>query len=316
MRALGTIAVIANPAGGGGRVGRYREATRRLIESALGPVRVFETERAGHASELARRAIESGMDTILSLGGDGTHHEVLQAVARASTCEPVRRVAFGPLPAGSGNDFCRMLEGGSSLNERVLALHYGASAIDIVRARYVNDHGTRREAFVLNVASAGLSGEVDISVAKHKKLGGVLGFFVATIETLSTLQPGRVRLEIDGRDEAEARPFVVAACNGQFAGGRMMFGPHARLADGLLDVICVEARPLWRALPLVPALYGGRLAEKRGVRAFRCRRLRIEPATEFAARVDLDGESPGTIPLELEVLPRAVDVLGVKASVL
>lgn len=65
-------------------------------------VEVHMTERRGHATELARRAVAAGADVVVVLGGDGTLNEVACALAGSS-------VRLGVLPGGSTNVFARSL---------------------------------------------------------------------------------------------------------------------------------------------------------------------------------------------------------------
>ncbi len=63
---------------------------------------VEATRQRGHATELARAAVDEGYDVCVALGGDGTVNETLQGLALT----PVR---LAVLPGGSTNVFARIL---------------------------------------------------------------------------------------------------------------------------------------------------------------------------------------------------------------
>ncbi len=65
-------------------------------------VQVVETERRGHATELARDAVADGAAAVAVLGGDGTLNEVANALVGT-------RVALLALPGGGTNVFCRTI---------------------------------------------------------------------------------------------------------------------------------------------------------------------------------------------------------------
>lgn len=86
------------------------DVTRDVLISALADkfhLEVVTTTHRGHAGELAQRARDEKMDCILTLGGDGTVHEVVNGLlAGGPTPElPV----LGTVPGGSANVFARAL---------------------------------------------------------------------------------------------------------------------------------------------------------------------------------------------------------------
>jgi len=64
------------------------------------------THRYGDAGDQARAAIADGVDLVVAYGGDGTQHEVANAVVGASVVTG-RRTPMGILPGGTGNGFAR-----------------------------------------------------------------------------------------------------------------------------------------------------------------------------------------------------------------
>ena len=81
-------------------VNRYR---REVISTALrSQFRVDEvdTKRRGHATEVARRAVEEGADVVAAFGGDGTVNEVVNGLASST-------VPLALLPGGMANVFAR-----------------------------------------------------------------------------------------------------------------------------------------------------------------------------------------------------------------
>ena len=60
------------------------------------------TQYAGHASEIAEKAKNNGVDVVVAVGGDGTVNEVARAIVHSNT-------ALGIIPCGSGNGLARHL---------------------------------------------------------------------------------------------------------------------------------------------------------------------------------------------------------------
>jgi diacylglycerol kinase family enzyme len=78
---------------------------RNLVIHALAAryaVEAVETERRGHAIEIARAAAADGFDLVIAFGGDGTVNEAANGLAGS-------QVPLSCLPGGSANVFCKLL---------------------------------------------------------------------------------------------------------------------------------------------------------------------------------------------------------------
>ncbi|MBK7336340.1 MAG: acylglycerol kinase family protein [Saprospirales bacterium] len=96
---------IVNPAGGNGTVQkRWPRIEAALLQAGVRFEVVF-TEARGHATELARNAVESGWRHILAVGGDGTNNETVNGILQQQAVPP-SEVCYALLPVGTGNDWC------------------------------------------------------------------------------------------------------------------------------------------------------------------------------------------------------------------
>src|SRR3954471_17525942 len=101
MRAL----VVVNPAATA-TTPKARDVLVRALASEL-KVDVAQTEHRGHGRELGRRAAEDGVDVVVTLGGDGTGHEVVNGLLERGPSAHVPTLAV--VPGGSTNVFSRAL---------------------------------------------------------------------------------------------------------------------------------------------------------------------------------------------------------------
>ena len=95
---------------------------------------VSVTHKYGDAGEQARAAIADGVDLVAGYGGDGTQHEIANAVVHAARHEG-REVMMGVLPGGTGNGFARELGIPGKLRDAVVLLctSRNTRAIDVGR---------------------------------------------------------------------------------------------------------------------------------------------------------------------------------------
>jgi diacylglycerol kinase family enzyme len=94
---------------------RSRDVLVRALRSAV-DLTVEYTTRRGHAAGLARAAAESGIDVVVTLGGDGTVNEAVNGLMTAPAAlahlpgPPARHLpALAVVPGGSTNVFARAL---------------------------------------------------------------------------------------------------------------------------------------------------------------------------------------------------------------
>lgn len=315
MRDLANAQIIANPAAAGGRVGRHRDRIVATLREVLGEIPIRWTEHPGHARVLAREALWAGRDLLISLGGDGTHSEVVGGVVRDRPGPEA--ITVGILPAGTGGDFNRMLMAARSLQEQAERLLHGTPhPIDVGILQYRTPDDEQAERVFLNEASLGLSGRVCEYVDGSRRLLGSATYFTATLRALATYRPAAVRLALDGQDVGEFELGAVMIANGQFAGGGMHFAPDAVLDDGMLDVTVIEHGNYAQMLALSPRLYLGGIRHSERATCLRGLHVRIDPVLPGTLVVEADGEPLGRPPIEATVLVGALRVIGVRPEVL
>ncbi|HVE90973.1 MAG TPA: acylglycerol kinase family protein, partial [Actinomycetota bacterium] len=88
---------------------KVTEARRRVVERALEATFKLErvsTERRGHAADIAREAVRSGAEAVITLGGDGTVNEAVNGLMASGAGSDV---CLGVLPGGGTNVLARVL---------------------------------------------------------------------------------------------------------------------------------------------------------------------------------------------------------------
>ncbi len=306
--------VIANPKAGSGRGAKLDEQLK-VIESTLHGVDIALTERPRHASELAERAAVEGREVVVAFGGDGSIHEVVNGLMRAREAGHTG-TALGVIGRGTGSDFNKTLGIEPRLDRFLAVISAGHTrSIDVGRLRFAGPSGSET-AYFMNILSAGMGGLVDRYVHETAGwAGGKAGYFLASTRALIESQVGklRARIELDGETrEEQLSTRQISICNGRYFGSGMHVAPMAKLDDGAFDVIDMgDASRLKFALSS-SAVYSGAHLKNPDVKHFRCQKLSLEILNERARPVfllDVDGEPLGGLPLEVELLPRALRVL-------
>ena len=216
-------------------------------------------------------------------------------------------------PPEPGGDFRRSLELLSQdLDRAVEGLLEGQTKpLDLGLLSAVDFSGHPTQKLFVNIASFGLGGLVDQVVNRGPKwLGGRAAFALGTLRALLAYRDAAVRVRVDGQDFLEDRIINVAVANGRYFGGGMMIAPQAELDDGELDVVALTMTRL-QSVALTRAIYNGTHLRRPGVFHTRGRTIEAEPVSDRdEILIDLDGETPGKLPLTIKVLPGALQLRG------
>lgn len=304
------IHAVVNPRSGGGRTAREWPALEAELRTRLGPLDVSFTNGPMHAATLTSAALKGGANLIVAVGGDGTLNECVNGFFEDG--KAVNAAAeLGCVTSGTGGDFRRTLGIGDGPRAAIERLAAGTRRrIDAGRIAFADDAGRPAGRYFVNIASFGLSGAVDRAVNRAriaKWFGGRFAFAWCSFKTLLSYRGSPVRLSIDDTFEETVTPSTVAVCNGRFFGGGMQVAPDAEPADGLFHVIIMEDIGPWATLRNMGAIYEGRHLGLPSVRVLTGRRITASPREPSPpVLLDVDGEAPGALPMECEVLPDAL----------
>lgn len=302
--------LIANPRSGGGATER-RLPEIRDAAAVLGRFELQTTQGSGHATTLARQAVDDGYDRIVAIGGDGTANEVVNGLFDGAA---VRRpgVAFGMVHAGTGGDFVKSLRTPAGLPESFARLAAAEPRpIDVLHLSFVGHDGAPMERIGINVVGFGMNGAVvDRANRSSKRWGGRATFLAATIATLRTYEPVQVRISwtdaAGGTDAWSGRLSAAFVANGQYCGGGMWVGKGSELDDGVAHATVIPDLPLSRMILGTPRLFFGTIDRVKGVSRVAVSMLSASADSATEVRVDVDGEQPGFLPIEIRVLKKAL----------
>jgi diacylglycerol kinase (ATP) len=307
--------VCVNPASANGRTGERWAELAAALRAALGDFDVAMTRGPREAGELVRRAIRGGVEFVVSVGGDGTHNEVVQGFFDESTPDiPIRPgVALGIVPTGTGGDFRRSLGLPREATEAIACLGGPRRTADVGRLTYTGHDGGQRHAYFVNICSFGMSGLVDKIVNESSKvLGGKASFLLGVGRASLQYRNQAVRLRLDDGPVLARTVNNVAVANAKYYGGGMKIAPGADFGDGLFDVVIVGDLSAVEMAMGLKRIYDGTHVDAGNpkIEVHRARKVEAEPATAGqVVLIDMDGEQPGRLPAAFEVLPAALQVV-------
>lgn len=298
--------VIVNPASAHGRTGRTWAAIQSAITASLGEVQVCKTDAPGEGETMTRQAIRDGARRIVSVGGDGTHHEVLNGFWDGDTCiNP--DVVLGLLPHGTGSDFAKTL----GLPQGLKALEHlkrgKTVAADIGRIQCKTATGETRIRYFLNTCHIGIGGAIGDRVNTRYKHYGKFSFFLATLATLFEYRPQMLIIQVDDT-VWEQNTLEIIVANGQIDGGGMHVAPHALINDGLFDFYSIRPLSVLEAILNLHKVYRGELTSRPDLVRYE-RGIRVKVSGADNILINIDGETAGYLDAELDLLPGAIKII-------
>ena len=294
------VIVFVNFKAGGGRARHYLTQIQKLFESSQVHAEFVMTNSATELESSVQNAIANGRRTLFAMGGDGTFQALANAAFGAD-------VLLGVLPVGGGNDFAAALGLPDDPMKSAEAVLRGTPRfVDLVRVRT----GEGRTRLYAGGGGIGLDARaIHYSSGAYRWLPGRWRYIASALRALVGFEPLEVRLDFPGSDliPHEAKVLLAAVLNSPTYGAGVRLAPGATLNDGLLHVVLIEDIGAFEILQLLPRLIGS--GELRTSRLKRWQVSKVRLTTCNPSSFHGDGEILGSAPVEIELVPRAVQVL-------
>lgn len=304
-----TTQIILNPNAAGGRALRLWDQMEGRLRETLGELAVAITHTPDEVLGHLQSAYLKDWGRVISIGGDGTNHALVNALVGLQKQYPEKTpMSYGMLPVGTGRDWARSRGIPFDFYQ---AVDWLASATpkptDIGLVTMEPGIPDEKAVHFLNIASAGLGGEVD---ARVNRVGQrrPWTFLKATVESILSYTPQHVRITLNGQVWYDAKALLVVVANGTTFGHGMKIAPDASIYDGLFDVVVIEALSRVRVLSALGHVYNGSHLKQAGVYHARANSVSVE-SLEGDLGLDLDGEYATGRHLLFEVRPGLLQLL-------
>ncbi|MEM9930000.1 MAG: diacylglycerol kinase family protein [Bacteroidota bacterium] len=302
---------LVNPAASRGKTKKEWQRLLPKLQQALPQMTWAESTEVRGLSELAQAAVRAGRRYLVGVGGDGTHHDILNGIVTAGGLDVV---TYAPLPRGTGNDWVRSLKvprdlqqwlknlrSGNTITQRVGALCY-------LPTDKTTDQAKRKTTYFLNVAGMAYDALVvrlsEQATFKHRFIYPSL-----TLLYLRKFLAPEVRIDYNGTSFTG----LVHTVNfgiGKYSGGGMQLVPHAELDADALALTFARKLPVWKILKESWRFYTGGIGALPEVTTVHTECVTVTPISGVA-ELEADGEWLGRAPVEVGLLEGRLRVAGV-----
>ncbi len=234
---MSQTAIILNPVSGKKNAQAILKNLVKYPQFSQAPI--FTTEYSGHAILLTHQAIKQGARKIIAIGGDGTLHQIVNAVMTQTICSTTD-VQIGIISIGTGNDWIRTYGFPKSLDKRINILIEGKTFVqDIGKLTFHDEDGMQKTIYFDNMAGLGFDASVVENTLRKKETLGPLVYIIGALSSLFGFSCIPLQISINGKQVNSPCYLIIAAIN-RFAGGGMLFAPNAISNDGMFDIVIIK----------------------------------------------------------------------------
>lgn len=285
------IVFILNPISGTVSKAGIPDLIEERLDKDKFDYRIAETQHAGHATELAREAVEEGVDVVVAVGGDGTVNEVGRSLINTKS-------AMGILPCGSGNGLARHLNLPMNLKKCVDILNY----YDVKPLDYgiINDHP------FFCTCGMGFDAFISMKFAEAGKRG-VITYVQKVLEEGLKYEPETYDIE-DNEGTHHYKAFLVSVANASQYGNNAYIAPQASMSDGMLDIIIMEPFDILDAPQVAIEMFNKTLNKSSKIKTFKAKHIHIHRKKEGVIHFDGDPIMAGN-DVDIRIVPRGIKVV-------
>jgi diacylglycerol kinase (ATP) len=286
------IIILVNPKAGRGKARSVLREALEVLRRRGARIDAQQSRDAQHLLALARQAAAEEPDAIVSLGGDGTQHYILNGIVGTE-------IPLGIIPCGSGNDFAKGL--GIPAQARA-----AAETLCGCNTRHV-DLGRVGDTVYGCIAGVGFDSVVTrYANERVRRLRGSWAYAWSILRCLQTYRPEPLEIVSDNQRFSGEVIFAVVGNNVSYGGG-IHLTPRAKLDDGLLDVCIVPYLEKWELLRWIPRAYRGQHLSHPRIIYFQARNVSLSTTS----RLELfgDGEFMQQLPATIEIVPRVQPII-------
>jgi YegS/Rv2252/BmrU family lipid kinase len=292
--------LIANPTSGNGKFSKkWKEIQLQLKINAIDFSFAF-THYSKHEIELVQDAIQKGFRNIISVGGDGTLHHVVNGIMTQRYVNSFD-ITVSVIPIGTGNDWIKTYNVPKDIKKNIkiiqqkntISQDIGLLTLENNRIEYFN-----------NVAGIGYDGYVVYKLKSLKKFGSIsyllsglygLLFYKKTIFNIKS-KP------IELKEKCLMTIFGIC----RYAGGGMQFTENVDSKNGLLDITVVKNLTFFELIFNLQKLYNGKITKLKKVKTFKTTNITVSPLKNKHSFIEADGELLGTGTVKVSIQPKAI----------
>ena len=232
MANLKTWFVIINPTSGNGSGKKKWPKIKGLLKTYGFSIQFAFTEFDKHSGQIVKTAIEKGFINIISVGGDGTLHNIVNGIMQQRKT-PSTNITVGVIPIGTGNDWIKTHNIPMNTEKAIQLIKKGSTKLqDVGEIEFANQD--KEPVYFINLAGVGFDGHVVSNIEKYKHFG-VISYLIGALLGLMSFKNFRSKVLFNSK-EISGKTLMVLIGLCKYSGGGMQLTKSPNPFDGLFDI--------------------------------------------------------------------------------
>jgi diacylglycerol kinase family enzyme len=161
--------IIANPTSGNRNFSKQWKEIKQLLNAKKIDFSVAFTQFSKHEIELVTTAIQEGFRNIISIGGDGTLHHVVNGIMLQRYVK-TSDITIAVIPLGTGNDWIKTHNIPNNVEKSIEIIHRNKTILQDIGALETD---AKSISYFNNVAGLGYDGYIVNKLNSLKRFGAI-----------------------------------------------------------------------------------------------------------------------------------------------
>ena len=291
--------IIVNPSSGNRNISEQWEEIQQLLKTKKIDFSFAFTQFSKHEIELVDKAIQNGFRNIISIGGDGTLHHVVNGIMQQRYVK-TSDITIAVIPQGTGNDWIKTY---NIPNDIEKAIEIISKKKTILQDIGVLETENNIVSYFNNVAGLGYDGYI-VNKLKTLKRFGSIAYLLSGLAGLLFYKKSVFKIIFNDKTiETRCLMTIFGLC--KFSGGGMQFTKDVNSSDGLFDITIAKNLNLFDLVFNLPKLYSGKIVHHKKVETYKTKEITIIPQTTKPF-IQADGELIGTGKVSVKIIEKAI----------
>ena len=291
--------IIANPIAGNHNFPKQWKKIKQLLNNRNIHYSFAFSDYSKHEIELVQNAIQKGFRNIISIGGDGTLHHVVNGIMLQRYVK-TSDITIGVIPLGTGNDWIKTYKIPNNI-EKAVEIIYDKKIV-------IQDIGfietkNKTISYFNNLAGLGYDGYIVYKLKKLKHLGSI-AYLLSGLAGLLFYKKTFLKINFNDKIiKTNCLMVLVGIC--KFSGGGMQFSKEVNTTDGLFDITIVKNLNFLDIISNIHKLYNGEIVHHKKIETYKTKEISIIPKNSKPF-IQADGELIGTGQMKVKIIKNAI----------